>query len=68
VQSTKNRTNDVTTLHNGTWLSVHLYIIKDWLCIPLLVGLVQIRATTSIDALTKVIMATIEGAVGLINP
>ena len=47
-------------MDNGSWLSVHLYVVEDWLRVPLLVALQRVEEAPKADALTRIIMEVVE--------
>jgi hypothetical protein len=57
--------DEVTTLDNGTWISIHVYVVVGFEWFPMLVALEHIDDGTTSNNLTKVIMASIQEISGL---
>lgn len=56
--------DEVTTIDNGTWVSVHMYVMKDFERFHMLAALERVEGATS-NNLTKVIMASVQAVSGL---
>lgn len=57
--------DEVTTVDNGSWISVHAYIVKNWVRVPYLVGLKHLVDGATSDNLTVEIVKCIESGGGL---
>jgi len=43
--------NEVTTIDNTQWLSIHLYMVQGWKKIPILLCVESIRASTTLNTI-----------------
>ena len=48
--------DEVTTVDYQTWISVHVYVVKDYVCVPLLLTLERVTGGTGSDNLTRVLL------------
>ena len=48
--------DEVTTVDCQTWISVHVYVVKDYVRVPLLLTLEQVIGGTGSDNLTRVLL------------
>jgi hypothetical protein len=60
--------DEVTTVDNGSWLSVHCYVVKDWIRIPLLVSLQRVTTAANSNNITTLIMDSVMSSGGLDRP
>ena len=57
--------DEATDVDNASYLSVHCYVARDWMCMPLLVSLQRIDCPATVDNLTKLIVEAIVTGSGL---
>ncbi len=55
----------VSTIDNQFWLSLHYYVVQNWVRIPILISLNMMLEGSSSDNLTKVIMEALTIGGGL---
>ena len=48
--------DEVTTVDCQTWISVHVYVVKDYVRVPLLLTLERVTGGTRSDNLTRVLL------------
>ena len=60
--------DEVTTVDNGSWLSVHCYVVKDWIRMPLLVSLQRVTTAANSNNITTLIMDSVLSSGGLDRP
>jgi hypothetical protein len=48
--------DEVTTMDNSTWVSIHIYVVKNYECFPMLVALEHVQEGATSNNLTKVVM------------
>jgi hypothetical protein len=48
--------DEVFTIHNQSWLSIHCYVLQNWVRISILISLDRVLTGSGSDNLTKVIM------------
>jgi hypothetical protein len=58
--------DEVSTLDNQSWLSIHCYVMENWVRIPILISFNCVLEGSSSDNLTKVIMEAL--TIGEIMP
>jgi hypothetical protein len=51
--------DEVTTVDNGSYLSVHVYVVQDWVRIPFLVSLQRVECPPNAENLTKLIVDSV---------
>jgi hypothetical protein len=56
--------NDVTTMDNGTWVSIHVYVVKDYERLPMLAALEHVQEGATSNNLTKVVMTNLQALSG----
>lgn len=52
--------DEVTTVDNSSWISIHAYVVKDWVRVPYLIALQHLVGGASSDNLTSVILKALE--------
>jgi hypothetical protein len=52
--------DEVTTIDNGTWIYVHLYVVQDFSRFHMLAALEHVEDGATSNNLTKVIMAAVQ--------
>jgi hypothetical protein len=57
--------DEVTTIDNQSWISIHVYFVHNWCRIPLLVGLEKIIESPSASNLTKILVSCLEKTGGI---
>lgn len=57
--------DEVTAVDNSSVLSVHVYIVQDWVRVSLLVALQRVQCTPNAENLTKLIMDSVASGGGL---
>jgi len=57
--------DEVTALDNASYLSVHCYVVCDWVRIPLLVALQRVECASNAENLTKLIVEAVSTGGGL---
>lgn len=57
--------DEVTAVDNSSYLSVHAYIVQDWVRVPLLVSLQRVECTPNAENLTSLIMEAVANGGGL---
>lgn len=57
--------DEVTAVDNSSWLSVHLYVVQEWVRVPLLVSLQRVECSPNAENLTKLIMDSVAIGGGL---
>ena len=57
--------NEATSVDNASYLSVHCYVVRDWVRMPLLVSLQRIDCPATADNLTKLIVEVVVTGNGL---
>ena len=60
--------DEVTTVDNGSWLSVHCYVVKNWIRIPLLISLQRVTTAANSNNITTLIMDSVMSGGGLDRP
>ncbi len=53
-------TNEITSMNNQNWISIHGYVLKDWSWILVLFTMKQIVDGSNFDNLTKVLMNSLK--------
>jgi hypothetical protein len=48
--------DEVSTIDNQSWLSIHYYVLQNWVRIPILIFLDRVLKGSGSDNLTKVII------------
>lgn len=51
--------DEVTTVDNQSWISIHAYVLVDWERIPLLLSLERLTQGSTLDQITRTIMSTV---------
>jgi hypothetical protein len=57
--------DEVTTLDNQSWISIHVYTIQDWVKVPMLLYLQCVTESGDADNITKMILAALTNEGGL---
>jgi len=57
--------DEVTAVDNSSWLSVHAYIVQDWIRIPLLISLQRVECSPTAENLTELIVGSVSAGGGL---
>jgi len=57
--------DEVTAVDNSSFLTVHAYIVQDWMRIPLLISLQRVECSLNDDNLTELIVGAINSGGGL---
>jgi len=57
--------DEITTVDNSSWLSIHVYIVQEWVRVLLLVSLQRMECSPNIDNLTKLIIESVRSGGGL---
>jgi hypothetical protein len=57
--------DEVTTADNGTWISIHVYIVQNFERKPMLVALERVEDGATSNNLTKVVMTNVQARSGL---
>jgi hypothetical protein len=57
--------DEVTTLDNQSWISVHVYTIQDWVRVPMFLCLQRVTEGGDADNITKMILAALTSEGGL---
>jgi hypothetical protein len=57
--------DEVTTADNGTWISIYVYVVREFQRYHMLAGLERMDDGASSNNLTKVIIATVQEISGL---
>lgn len=57
--------DEVTIVDTNSWISVHVYIVEDWVRVSYLIALEEIQDTPTSNILIQVILAPVEGGGGL---
>jgi hypothetical protein len=52
--------DEVTSLDNQAWISIHGYVCENWTRVPLLLSLERVVDGTGADSLTKIIVEAIK--------
>jgi hypothetical protein len=55
----RSKKDEVTTIDNQSWVSIHCYVVKDWCHLPILISLKQVIEGGNLDNFTKVIMGVL---------
>ncbi len=58
--------DEVNTMDNGSWISIHTYIMQNWVKVPMLLSLQKVVDGARVDNLTIVIMEALQN--GGLNP
>jgi hypothetical protein len=48
--------DELTSIHTHHWLLIHVYVVNNWACTPLLWSMVQVVDGTNVDNMTSCIM------------
>jgi hypothetical protein len=51
--------DEVTTVDNQSWISIHAYVLVDWERIPLLLSLERLTEGSTSDQITRTIMSAV---------
>jgi len=57
--------DEVTSIDNESWISVHVYVVIDFVCVPLLLHLERVMGKARFDLLCQMIMYSLLGGGGL---
>ena len=57
--------DEVTTLDNQSWISIHVYTIQDWERVPMLLCLQRVTEGGGADNITKMILGALTNEGGL---
>lgn len=52
--------DEVTSIDNGSWISIHAYVMQDWIRIPLFISLEEVVNGAHVDNLIIVLMSDLE--------
>jgi hypothetical protein len=56
--------DEVTTMDNGMWVSIHVYLVKDYERFPMLAALEHVQEGATSNNLTKVVMTNLQALSG----
>jgi hypothetical protein len=56
--------DEVTTMDNGTWISIHVYVVKNYERFPMLAALEHVQEGATSNNLTKVVMTNLQALSG----
>jgi hypothetical protein len=56
--------DEITTMDNGTWVSIHVYVIKGYERFPMLAALEHVQEGATSNNLTKVVMTNLQALSG----
>ena len=54
--------DEVNTIDNGSWISIHAYVVQNWSRVPYLISLEKVVEGSSSDNLTQVIIDALTSA------
>ncbi|KAG0595345.1 hypothetical protein M758_UG159300 [Ceratodon purpureus] len=57
--------DETSTLDNGSWISIHAYVVKDWVRVPYLISLEQVVDGAAAINLTAVLIKALKSGGGL---
>ena len=60
--------DEVSTIDNGSWISIHAYVVQNWSRIPYLISLERVVEGGGSDNLTQVIIDALTGAAKIERP
>jgi hypothetical protein len=60
--------DEVSTIDNGSWISIHAYVVQNWSRIPFLISLERVVEGGGSDNLTQVIIDALTGAAKIERP
>jgi len=52
--------DEVTTIDNQSWISIHYYVVQDWCHLPILIFLQQVIEGGGLDNLIEIIMGVLK--------
>ena len=52
--------NETNTIDNGSWISIHAYVVKNWVRLPFLISLQRIKEGVGADNLTSLIVNALQ--------
>ena len=53
--------DEVSTIDNGSWISIHAYVVQNWSCVPFLISLERVVEGGGSNNLTQVIIDALTG-------
>jgi hypothetical protein len=58
--------NEVTSIDNGSWISIHYYVVQNWNRVPILIMLEQVKEQTTSTNFLEIILKAVKdkGGVG----
>jgi hypothetical protein len=59
--------DEVTTINNQWWISVHVYVMQNWIHIPILLTLEWVEVGAIIENITTIILQNIMKFRGLVE-
>ena len=54
--------DEVSTIDNGSWISIHAYVVQNWSCVPFLISLERVVEGGGSNNLTQVIIDALTSA------
>jgi hypothetical protein len=57
--------DEVTIVDNKSWISIHAYIMSNWVCVLIMISLQEVVSKVGVDNLTTMIMESLEQHGGL---
>jgi len=52
--------DEVTTIDNQSWISIHSYVVQDWCRLPILIYIEQVTEGGGSNNLTKIIVGALK--------
>lgn len=57
--------DEITTIDNQSWISIHCYVVQNWCCLLVLISLEQVTKRRGSNNLTKMIMDALKKHIGV---
>ena len=57
--------DEVTTVNYQIWISLHVYVVKEFVCVPMLLTLEKVMGGAEVDDLSRVLLEALQEFGGL---
>jgi hypothetical protein len=52
--------NEVTSIDNGSWISIHCYVVQNWSRVPILISLERVQDQATSSKLLRLILSAMK--------